>query len=91
MTVRENPEKRRFEAVVDGEVAGSLFYRDTEDGLVLIHTEVDEAFEGRGIGSRLVAGVLDDVRARGGEVVPICPFVKRYLERHPEYTDLVAR
>ena len=90
MTVRDNPEKRRYEALVDGEVAGVVFYREREDALVLIHTEVAEAFEGQGIASRLVAGTLDDLRARGLSIVPVCRFVKSYLERHPEYTDLVA-
>ncbi len=90
MTVRDNPDKRRYEALVDDEVAGFLFYRAREGELVLIHTEVGEEFEGQGIGSKLVAGALDDIRARGLRIVPICPFVKAYLERHPEHSDLVA-
>lgn len=90
MTVRDNPDELRYEALVDGEVAGVLFYRAREGEIFLIHTEVDEAFEGQGIGGRLVAGVLEDVRARGLRIVPICPFVRAYLERHPEHADLVA-
>lgn len=90
MTVRDNPEKLRYEALVDGQVAGLLFYRAREGELVLVHTEVADEFEGQGIGSRLVAGALDDIRARGLRIVPICPFVKAYLRRHPEYTDLIA-
>jgi predicted GNAT family acetyltransferase len=90
MTVRDNPEKLRYEALVDGRVAGLLFYRAREGELVLVHTEVADEFEGQGIGGRLVAGALDDIRARGLRIVPICPFVKGYLRRHPEYTDLIA-
>ena len=90
MTVRDNPDEQRYEALVDGELAGSLYYRGREDTLVLIHTQVEEAFEGQGVGSRLVAGALDDIRARGLRIVPICRFVRGYLERHPEYEDLIA-
>ena len=90
MTVRDNPELQRYEAIVDGELAGSIFYRELDDTLILVHTEVEEAFEGQGIGSRLVAATLDDIRARGLRMRPFCPFVKAYLERHPEYDDLIA-
>lgn len=90
MTVQDNPAKRRYEAIVDGEVAGYVFYQEREGELVLIHTEVAEEFEGQGIGSRLAAGTLDDIRARGLRIVPLCPFIKGYIERHPDYADLVA-
>jgi uncharacterized protein len=90
MVVQDNPAHGRYEALVDGQVAGLLFYRAREGELVLVHTEVADEFEGQGIGGRLVAGALDDIRARGLRIVPICPFVKAYLQRHPEYTDLVA-
>lgn len=90
MTVRDNPELQRYEAIVDGELAGSIFYRELDDALILVHTEVEEAFEGQGIGSRLVAATLDDIRARGLQMRPFCPFVRAYLERHPEYDDLIA-
>lgn len=89
MTIRNNPGKRRYEAVVDGEIAGFLFYQERDGPLALIHTEVAEEFEGRGIGSRLAAGALDEARERGVRVIPVCPFVRGYLERHPEYGDLV--
>jgi predicted GNAT family acetyltransferase len=88
--VRDNSELQRYEAIVDGELAGSILYREREDALVLVHTEIGERFEGQGIGSRLVAGTLDDIRARGLQIVPICRFVKAYLERHPEQADLIA-
>lgn len=59
--------------------------------IVLVHTEVAPAVEGRGVGSRLVSAALDDIRARGLRLVPICPFVRAYLGRHPEHGDLLAR
>ena len=73
-----------------GECAGGIAGVMCLAGLVLlIHTEVAEAVEGQGLGSRLVRGALDDIRARGLKVAPVCPFVLSYLERHPEYADLV--
>ena len=90
MTVRDNPEEQRYEAIVDGELAGSIRYRELDDALLLVHTEVEEGFEGQGVGSRLIAAALDDIRARGLRMRPFCPFVKAYLERHPEYDDLIA-
>ena len=86
----DNPAELRYELEVDGTLAGILRYR-TEPGLVvLVHTDVDPAFEGRGLGGRLVAGALDDIRARGLRVVPLCPFAAAYIRRHPEYADLVG-
>ncbi len=91
VAVVDNPERHRFEARVDGALAGVIVYSERPDGrLVLFHTEVDEAFEGQGIGSRLAAGALDDIRGRGLTIVPLCPFVSAYLARHSEYADLVA-
>lgn len=90
MTVRDAPERNRFEAVVDGEVAGFAAYRRDGDRYVMTHTEVDDAYEGHGVGSRLAAGALDHVRAAGAQVVPRCPFIRSYIERHDEYRDLVA-
>ena len=89
--VVDNPQLQRFEARVDGVVAGEIVYRERADGrLVLLHTHVDHQFEHKGIGGRLVAGALEDVRSRGRTIVPLCPFVRSYLARHPEYADVVA-
>jgi uncharacterized protein len=87
--VVDNPGARRFEAYVDGALAGFAEYQPHPDRIVFTHTEVDPAFEGKGVGSRLAAGALDAVRARGLRVVPLCPFIAGYLSRHPEYADLV--
>src|SRR3954452_1974534 len=87
--VADNPAEQRYEIHADGELAGFTAYRERPKGLAFTHTEVFDQFEGKGIGSKLVAATLDDVRARGLEVLPICPFVKSYIERHREYVDLV--
>lgn len=73
----------------DGNLAGFAQYRSRPGLIAFIHTEVDEAHEGEGLGSKLVAYALDDARARGLEVLPFCPFVNAFLQRHPEYVDLV--
>ena len=88
--VTDNQAQGRYEAHTKGEVAGYLFYRERPGGLVMIHTEVADEFEGQGIGGRLVAAALDDVRGRGLSVTPVCPFAAGYIDRHPEYADLVA-
>jgi predicted GNAT family acetyltransferase len=91
--VHDNAEELRYEARLDGKVVGVIYYHADQGlpGLVtLIHTEVDPAVEGKGIGSRLVAGALEDIRRRGLAVDPVCPFVRAYLGRHPEQADLVA-
>jgi hypothetical protein len=91
VTVTDNPERSRFEAIVDGEVAGFVQYRRGSDGSIdLHHTEVDDGFEGKGVGTQLARGALDAVRASGDRLVPTCPFIKRYIERNEEYADLVA-
>lgn len=88
--IRDAPGRSRYELVVDGEVAGQIVYRERGDALVMVHTDVAPELEGRGLGARLVSGALDDVRARGLKIVPLCPFVRSYVERHPEYAELVA-
>ena len=88
--VQDNPAAHRYELDLDGEVVGTLSYRTTGEVVKLIHTEIAPRWEGHGLGERLVAGVLDDVRARGFHIVVLCPFVAAFLRRHPEYEDLVA-
>ena len=72
------------------ELAGFVVYEKREGSVVLVHTEVDPAFKGRGVGGSLARGVLDDLRAKGVSVVPLCPFVKGWIDKHPEYRDMVA-
>ncbi|MFL5946809.1 MAG: GNAT family N-acetyltransferase [Gaiellaceae bacterium] len=90
VVVRDDADDLRYELVVDGRVVGEILYRRRPGGIALVHTEVEPALEGRGLASRLVAGALDDIRARQLRVIPICPFVRSFIERHPEYSDLVA-
>lgn len=83
------PEHERYELLVDGELAGYMEYRGRGSNRALVHTEVDQRFEGRGLGSKLVRLSLDDVRAKGLTIVPICPFVHKFLAEHEEYRDLM--
>lgn len=87
--VRDNPEKHRFELEADGEVAFAS-YRRSGETVMILHTEVPRQLEGRGLGSRLVGGTLDLVRAEGLKVVPMCSFVRHFINTHPDYADLLA-
>jgi predicted GNAT family acetyltransferase len=86
----DNEADGRYEAWLDGEPAGLIEYFAEDGWLVFDHTEVLEAFEGRGVASKLAKAALDDVRARGLFVNPQCPFVSSYIKRHAEYRDLVV-
>lgn len=80
----------RYEARIDGALAGFSEFQLSDDLIVFTHTEVDEQFEGQGVASEIVSFALDDVRARGTHrVVPRCPYVKAWIRRHPDYADLV--
>lgn len=88
-TVVDRPERDRFEILADGEVAGFAAYRLAEGEMRLTHTEIDDAFEGKGLGSVLARHALDAARDRGLAVLPDCPFIKNWIARHADYTDLV--
>jgi len=88
-TVVDQPERERYEISVAGEPAGFTQYRLRPGLVAFVHTEIDPAREGEGLASRLIATALDDARERGLAVLPFCPFVNAYIERHPEYADLV--
>jgi predicted GNAT family acetyltransferase len=87
--VRDNPGESRYEILVDGSVAGFTTYTLQSDRIALIHTEVGEEYTGRGLGARLVAEELDDMRGRGLHVLPFCPLVRQFIEDNPTYLDLV--
>jgi predicted GNAT family acetyltransferase len=90
VTVTNNVESRSYDAVVDGEVAGSIVYERAGDRrVVFTHTFVGPRFRGRGVGNALVCGALDDVRAKGLTLTNFCDFVARYIDTHPEYADLL--
>jgi uncharacterized protein len=88
--ITDAPERERYEAHLDGQLAGILEYEVKRGRIVLIHTEVLPVHEGRGVGSALVRFALDDARRRGLRVIPTCPYVRSYLERHPEDDDIVG-
>jgi uncharacterized protein len=91
VTVSDNPGELRYELHVDGALVGEIRYRRRGDKtVVLVHTDVDPSREGEGLGAVLVRGALEDIRARGQRVVPLCPFVAAYIRRHPEYGELVT-
>ena len=83
-------QRHRYEALLDGELAGFMTYRLHEGTIELVHTEIDDAFEGKGVGSVFVRDVLDEIRRDGTRrVIPSCPFVAEWIDRHPDYADLV--
>lgn len=87
--VRNNPEQNRYELRIEDELAGFVTYRERPGLIAFVHTEVDNRLEGQGLAGQLVAGSLDDARGRKLEVLPFCPFANSYIQRHPEYADLV--
>jgi uncharacterized protein len=91
LEIRDVPEEKAYVAFIDGERAGKAEYVTRDGRRVFTHTEVDGAHAGAGIAARLVRHALDDMRARGVPVVPLCPFFRSYIARHPEYEDLVDR
>jgi predicted GNAT family acetyltransferase len=89
LTVTDVPEKSRYEARTGEQLAGFATYKLADRLVVFTHTEVEPQYEGQGVGGRLVQAALDDVRSRGLHVLPLCPFVKSWIQHHPDYADLV--
>lgn len=87
--VVDNPDKARFEILADGELAGFVLYHVRGNEIAFTHTETDDRFRGHGLASQLARAALDSARARHLAVLPYCPFVRGWLEKHPEYTDLI--
>ena len=87
-TVVNNATQHRFEVEVSGHLAAA-YYKLEGDIITFVHTEVPPELGGQGVGSRLVKGALDQVRAKGWKVVAQCPFVKAYIEKRAEYRDLL--
>jgi predicted GNAT family acetyltransferase len=91
LAIVDTPDAHRYEARIDERVVGFSRYRRTGNRILFQHTEVDPAYEGQGIGSRLASGALDDALARGLHVIVGCPFIGAYLKRHPELATRVSR
>src|SRR5436309_11707035 len=86
--VSNNATHHRYELKADGHIAAT-YYKMADGVITFIHTEVPPELGGKGIGSRLIKGALDQVRADGLKVIAECEFVKRYIEKHPNYADLL--
>jgi uncharacterized protein len=89
IVIADEPGADRYEITVAGVPAGFVTYRLEPGQISLLHAEVDATMEHRGLGSRLIGFALDDARRRGLGVLPFCPFVRSYIERHSEYLELV--
>ena len=88
--VQDNPVELQYELLDGGEVVGLIRYRREPGAIALVHTDVDPDLEGTGAAGELVEGALDDLRSRGLRVIPICPYVRSWIDRHPAYADLVV-
>jgi predicted GNAT family acetyltransferase len=90
-SVRDNPRELRYELLDDsGAMIGQIRYVLEPGAVVLVHTEVDPRFEGHGLAGELVQGAMNDLRERGLKMIPVCPYVRAWLRRHPEQADLAA-
>jgi predicted GNAT family acetyltransferase len=89
MEVRDNAARSRYELADDERVVAVADYEPADGTISFVHTFVDPELRRRGLGEFLVRQALDDVRSRNLHVVPECPFVAAFIQRHPEYTDLV--
>ena len=79
-----------YQITLDGEPVGNAFFVEHGHTIVFTHTEIDPAHEGKGLGGTLARAALDDVRARGEHVIARCPFIAAWIERHPDYQDLLT-
>ena len=89
-SISDRPDASRYEAQVEGALAGFVDYRWMGGRRVLIHTEVMPAFEGRGVGSALARNILEEAIATGTRVTVKCPFIRTYVERHPAYAVITT-
>ncbi|MCX4647561.1 GNAT family N-acetyltransferase [Streptomyces sp. NPDC055059] len=87
-TVQRVDAKHRYEILIDGKTAGLTAYRDRGDQRVFYHTKIYDAFAGQGLASLLVQQALTDVRASGKRIVPVCPYVAKFLKKHTEFADV---
>ncbi|MGA0567985.1 GNAT family N-acetyltransferase [Rathayibacter sp. KR2-224] len=86
--VHDDRDASRYVIELGGQMVGAAYYKRFDDHIVFTHTEVDEGHQGEGLASVLVQAALDDVRGSGLRVVALCPYVRSWIARHPEYQDL---
>lgn len=91
LSVRDVPLASRFELRVNGLLAGYVTYRDARSGRAFEHTVIATEYQGMGLASQLIRYALDEARATGRNVLPFCPFVRSFIQRHPAYVDLVSQ
>lgn len=89
MRIVDNTDESRYDAYLGTDLVGAVFYQLRPGSIMFSHTEVADAHEGEGVGSTLARHVLDDARRRRLAVEPRCPFIASWIERHPDYRDLV--
>ena len=88
LTLTKNTDANRYEAWDGDALAGFAEYQLTDQRIVFTHTEVDPSYEGKGVGSQVARFALDDVRAAGKKVDPVCPYVASWIDKHPDYADV---
>jgi len=89
IAISNNPTQHRYEATIDGQLAGYCEYNLLKEAIMFTHTEVLEAFEGKGVGSAIARHVLDDARAQGVHVIPVCQFIAGYIRKRSDYAVVV--
>ncbi|QOD04260.1 GNAT family N-acetyltransferase [Pseudarthrobacter sp. BIM B-2242] len=89
VTIRHNPERHRFEVLTGGVVVGKAAYRDYDGGSapqrIFYHTVINEEYGGQGLAGKLAKTALTDTVAAGRAIVPVCPYIKKYVRKHPDY------
>ena len=90
LELSHNPAAQHYEAKQGGQIVAFIEYRDAASARLLTHTEVNPDLEGQGVGSQLVKFALEEIKSSGASLVPMCPFVAAYVQRHREYAELVA-
>jgi uncharacterized protein len=90
-SVEHDSEHGRYLFRLDDQVVGGTYYRDTEEGRIFMHTEVDPAFQHHGYATQLIRGALDDTRAAGRKPIAQCPTVRNFLSEHPDYATVPRR
>ena len=91
VSVMDNPRASQFELLVNGVLAGYVTYRDARSGRAFEHTVIATEYQGMGLASQLIRSALNEARATGRTVLPLCPFVRSFVQQHPAYVDLVGQ